>query len=325
MILRALFVVLFACGAAGAWAQPQKIHRLGILSAVSLTDPTARAQYSTFTDRLRELGYVEGSNLVIEWRFAEGKYGRLPTLAGELVKAKVEVIVTTGTPATTAARRATGTIPIVVTAFGDPVMSGFAASLAKPGGNVTGFSVMGGIVLEKRLELLIEAVPGAKRIGVLVNPDSAFHVRVYPGVQAVAEKRGRDIVLVNAKNARDIEEAFGAFAARKVGAVIVGDDPFIGSQGGTIAGLALKHKLPTMFATVRGVEDGGLMAYVNDARYRYQAAAGYVDRILKGAKAGDLPIEQPTKFELVVNAKTAMALGITLPQAVLLRASRVIR
>lgn len=318
-------IVLLACGAALAQAQPQKVYRVGILTPVSLTDPETRANYSVFTNRLHELGYVEGSTLVLEWRFAEGKFGRLNALAAELVKANVDVIVTNGTPATTAARRATATIPIVATSIGDPVMSGFAASLARPGGNVTGFTTMGSLVYEKRLELLMEAVPGAKRIGLLVNPDNSFHLRVLPGLQAAAEKRGRDIVLVHAGNARDIQEGFAAMVSRRVGGILVGDDTFINSQGGAIAGLALRHKLPTIFPTIRGVEDGGLIAYVSDLRYRYQSTAAYVDRILKGARAGELPMEQPARFDLVVNAKTAKALGITLPQPVLLRASRVIQ
>jgi len=322
--MRMTLTVLLACGAALAQAQPQKVYRVGILSPVSLTDPEARANYTLFTNRMRELGYVEGSTLVLEWRFAEGRFDRLPALAGELVKAKVDVIVTTGTPSTTAARRATATIPIVTTAIGDPVMSGFAASLARPGGNVTGFTTMGSLVYEKRLDLLMEVVPGAKRNALLVNPDNSFHVRVLPGLQAAAEKRGRDIFLVNAGKLRDIQEGFAAMVTRRVGAVLVADDPFIGSQAGAIAALALRYKLPTIFPTVRGVEDGGLIAYMNDARYRYQSTAAYVDRILKGAKAGELPMEQPTKFDLVVNAKTAKELGITLPQPVLLRASRVL-
>jgi ABC-type uncharacterized transport system substrate-binding protein len=323
--------LLIALGCAGIFAplrgfaqQPVKIARIGILSAVSRTDPAARAQYSAFTDRLRELGYVEGKTLVIEWRFAEGRFDRLPLLAGELVKAQVEVIVTTGTPATSAARRATATIPIVATSFGDPVASGFAESLSHPGRNVTGFSTMGGVVYVKRLELLAEVVPGAKRIGLIVNPDNDFFLQVLPGLQAAAQKQGRDIVLVNVRKAGDLAEGFASLATRRVGAVLVGDDTFLNSQSGAVASLALKYKMATIFPLTRGAEDGGLIGYANDIRYRYQSAAVYVDRILKGTKAGDLPIEQPMKFELAVNQKTAKALGVTIPQSVLLRAGRVI-
>ena len=304
--------------------QPEKISRIGILSPVSRNDAVARAQYVPFTDRLHELGYVEGKTLAIEWRFAEGKFDRLPLLAGELVKAQVEVIVTSGTPATSAARRATATLPIVATSFGDPVASGFAESLSKPGRNVTGFSTMGGAVYTRRLELLAELAPDAKRIGLIVNPDNDFFLQVLPGLRAAAQKQGRDIVLVNVRKAGDLVEGFANLATRRAGAVLVGDDTFLNSQGGAVASLALKYKMATIFPLIRGVEDGGLIGYANDIRYRYQSAADYVDRILKGAKPGDLPIEQPMKFELVVNQKTAKALGITIPQSILVRANRVI-
>ena len=323
-LLAAIAYVLAGWPLALRAQQPRRVWRVGILAAASLTDPTTRANYTAFTDRLRELGYVEGSTLALEWRFAEGRFDRLPVLAGELVKSKVDVMVTSGTPATSAARRATATIPIVAASFGDPVASGFAQSLARPGGNVTGFSTMGSHVYEKRLELLIEAVPGAKRIGVVVNPDNNFFLRILPGLQAAAEKRGRDLVLANARNAREVQEGFAMFATRRAGGVIVGDDAFINTQGGAIAGLALRHKLLTIFPTLRGVEDGGLIAYVSDLRYRYRRAADYVDRILKGARAGELPIEQPAKFEFVVNRKTAATLGIAIPQSLLVRANRVI-
>ena len=308
----------------GFTQQPVKVFRIGVLSPVSLTDPASRANFTVFTDRLRELGYVEGRTLAIEWRFAEGKFDRLGLLAGELVKAQVDVIVTTSTPATSAARRATATIPIVAASFGDPVASGFAESLARPGRNVTGFSTMGGAVYVKRLELLAEVAPGAKRIGLIVNPDNAFFLQILPALEAAAQKQGRDIVLVNVRKPGDLAEAFANLASRRVGAALVGDDPFLNSQGAAVANLALKYKMATIFPLVRGVEDGGLISYANDIRFRYQSAAVYVDRILKGAKAGELPIEQPMRFDLVVNRKTAKALGVTVPQSVLLRASRVI-
>jgi len=321
--VRVLLALALALAAAAAPAQ-DKLRRIGVLVPASMNEPFTRAQFNAFTDRLRELGYVEGRTLAIEWRFAEGRFERLPMLAGELVKSNVEVIVTNGTPATTAAKRATATIPIVATSFGDPVASGFARSLAKPGGNITGFSTMGSVVYEKRLQLLVEAVPGARRIGIIVNPDNEFFTRVLPGLEAAAQKQGRSLLVGNVKDAKTLQEAFGKFATAKVGAVLVADDPYLSAQSGAVAGLALKHKLPALFPQTRGVEDGGLIGYANDAKYRYQSAAAYVDRILKGAKPGELPIEQPTKFELVVNQKTAAALGITLPQSILARATRVI-
>jgi len=305
--------------------QPAKIARIGILSAASRGEPLSRAQYAAFTDRLRELGYVEGRTINIEWRFADGRFDRLPLLAGELVKAQVDVIVASGMPATSAARRVTATIPIVATSFGDPVASGFAESLEHPGRNVTGFSTMGSAVYVKRLELLAEVAPDAKRIGLIGNPDNNFFLQVLPGLQAAAQKLGRDIVLINVRKAADLAEGFANLATRRAGAVLVGDDGLMNSQGAAVAGLALKYRMAAIFPTLRGAEDGGLVGYANDTRYRFQSAAVYVDRILKGAKPGDLPIEQPMRFDLAVNQKTAKALGITIPQSVLLRASRVIQ
>jgi putative ABC transport system substrate-binding protein len=314
-----LLAPLLAFAAAPVQAQ-DKLRRIGILSPVAQGDAQARAQFGMFTARLRELGYVEGKTLAIEWAYAEGRYERLPVLAGELVKAGSEVIITQGTPATTAAKRATGTLPIVAVSFGDPVASGFARSLARPGGNITGFSTMGSVVYEQRLELLLEVVPEAKRVGLMVNPDNAFYMRVLPGLQALAQKQGRSLLVVNVKDAKSLQEGFGRLVTGRVGAVLVGDDNYLSTQAGAIAGLAVKHKLPTLFAQRRGVDEGGLLSYANDGNFRYQSAAVYVDRILKGAKAGDLPIVQPTKFELVVNKKTAEALGIVLPQSILARA-----
>jgi putative ABC transport system substrate-binding protein len=308
----------------GLAQQPGKISRIGILSPAAHSDPVSRAHYAAFTDRLRELGYTEGKTLAIEWRFADGKFDRLPLLAGELVKAQVDVIITTGTPATSAARRATATIPIVASSLGDPVASGFAESLSHPGRNVTGFSTMGSIVDAKRIELLAEVAPDAKRIGLLIHPDNAFYLRVLPGLEAAAKKLGRDIVLVNVRKTADLAEGFATLATRHAGAVLVGDDAFLNSQGAAVASLALKHKMATIFPHTRGAEDGGLIGYANDTVFRYQSTAAYVDRILKGEKPGDLPIEQPMKFTLALNKKTAKELGIAIPQAVLLRAGRVI-
>jgi len=327
---RSVLSVLAALGSAGlaaalpALAQTGGLRRIGVLSPASQTDTAARAQFAAFTERLRELGHAEGKTLAIEWRYAEGRFERLPMLAGELVKANVEVIVTSGTPATSAARRATATIPIVAASFGDPVASGFARSLERPGGNVTGFSTMGSRVYEKRLELLIEAVPGATRIGLVAQPDNYFFLRILPGLEAAAQKQGREIVLINVRNDKELQAGFATLAARQAGAVIIADDPYTGSKTGLIADLALRYKLATIFPVLRGAEDGGLLGYVNDARYRYQSAAVYVDRILKGAKPAELPIEQPVKFTLAVNRKTAAALGLVIPPAVLARASKVI-
>jgi putative ABC transport system substrate-binding protein len=315
-------LVLLALFCATALAHAQGMHRIGILSPDS--EAQARARFAPLVERLKEEGYAEGGSLAIEWRFAGGDYGQLPLLAGELVKSKAEVIVTYGTPATAAARRATATVAIVAVSLNDAVESGFARSLEKPGGNVTGLSTMGGAVYEKRLELLLEAVPGAKRIGLIVMPDHGFFTRELPDIEAAAQKRGCEILLVNATNLSDLREGFAMLATRHAQGVIVGDEPKLIAASATLAGHALYYKLPGVFPTVRGVQEGGLLGYPNDTRFRYRSAADYVVRILKGAKAGELPIELPLKFDLLVNKKTAAALGITLPPSILQRATRTI-
>jgi putative ABC transport system substrate-binding protein len=304
--------------------KPEGVRRIGFLSPAAQSDAAGRAQLQGFADRMRELGYAEGATLKIEKRFADGQYDRLSLLAGELVKAKVEVIVTSGNPATSAARRATATIPIVAISMADPVASGYARTLARPGGNVTGFAAMGGSVYEKRFELLLEAVPGASRLGLIVNPDDAFFLRVMPELEAAAKKQGFEIILANVRNVRDLKEGFALMATRRAQGVVIGDDRFLDSQSSSVAAQALHYKLPAVFPGRRGVEDGGLLGYANDAKHRYRSTADYVDRILKGAKAGELPIEQPMKFDLAVNKKTAAALGIALPPSILKRASKVV-
>ena len=326
---RLVVTVSCACLAAclPALAQAQKLdglRRIGILSPVAESDSAGRAQLSDFVERLRELGYAEGTTLKIEKRFADGQFDRLSLLAGELVKAKVEVIVTSGNPATSAAKRATASIPIVATTLADPVVSGFARSLAHPGGNVTGFAPMGGAVYEKRFELLLEAVPGATRLGLIVNPDDTFFLRVLPGLEVEAKKRGYEIILANVRNVRDLKEGFALMATRHAQGIVIGDDRFLESQSSSVAAQALHYKLPAVFPHRRGVEDGGLLAYVNDAKHRSRSTADYVDKILKGATVGELPIEQPMKFELAVNKKTAAALGLTLPESILARASKIV-
>jgi putative ABC transport system substrate-binding protein len=275
-------------------------------------------------DELRELGYADGRNLAIEWRFAGGSFDRLALLAGELVKAQAEVIVTSGTAATGAARRASATVPIVAVTFGDPVASGFAESLARPGRNVTGFTATGSAAYEKRLELLIEALPGAKKIGMLGNPNRNFFLQVLPGLEAAAKKLGLELAVVNVRNQRDLVEGFSNLATRRVDAVLIGDDGLSKAQVAAIAGLALKHKMAAIFPVLRGAEHGGLIGLASNRQYRYQRAAHYVHRILGGEKPGDLPIGPPVKLDLAVNQKTAAALGITLPPAIVARAVKVI-
>ena len=321
--MRTLLALLLACAAALAHAQaPGATRRIGVLSPAA--EDEARAQFAAFTARLRELGHAEGAGLAIDWRFAQGDFARLPMLAGELVKAGAEVIVTYGTPATAAARRATASVPIVAVSLADPVGSGFARSLERPGGNVTGLTTMGSAVHEKRLELLLEALPGARRIGLVVMPDKTFFTRVLPGIEAAAKKRGCELLLVNAHNLRDLREGFSMLSTRRADGLLIGDDPALIAVTAALAGHALHYKLPAVFPTQRGADEGGLFAYPNDARHRYRSAANYVDKLLKGAKAAELPFELPLKFDLAINRKTAKALGLALPQAVLARAGRTI-
>ena len=272
---------------------------------------------------MRELGYVEGSNVNFEWRFAEGQYSRIPELAEDLVRRRVDVIFTAGTPGVRAAQRATKTIPIVVAGFADPVGGGFAASLARPGGNITGLASMFEDIEGKRLELLSSVLPQRARIAYLANPaNPAF--RLSEEFIASLEKKGRGLLVVRARNLGEITEGFSFLVKRHAAAVLVSDEPTFNGLAPEIAKLAIRHKLPSCFGLGRGPESGGLMFYGLNYADVFRHAATYVDKILKGANPGDLPIEQPTKFELVVNMKTAKALGITIPQAILLRADRVI-
>lgn len=318
--------VLLACGAAFAQAQQEGrgVRRIGVLAPAAASEPATRANHKVFTDRLREHGLVDGDAVVIEWRFAEGQHDRLALLASELVRAQVEVIVTTGTPATSAARRATATVPIVAANFAEPVTSGFANSLERPGRNVTGLLAMGSAVYDRRLELLAEAVPGARRIGMLANPGNEFFLRILPGLQATAKRLDRELVLAYARSAKEIEDAFALLRTKKVGALLVSEHRALEKQSRRIAALALKDGLPSIFPTRRGADEGGLIGCANDPQERYRSAADYVARILRGEKAGELPILQPVEFDLAINLRTAAALGIEIPPAVRARADRVI-
>ena len=273
---------------------------------------------------MRELGYVEGKNLEIQWRFAEGRAEMLPILAAELVKLNVDVIVTQGTPPTRAAQQATTTIPIVAASFSDPVKSGFAASLAHPGGNITGFENLGEELQKKRLELLINVAPKATRIAEMINPGNAASVRERTGFEAAARKMGKAAVLVEVRAAGELTDGFSRMARERASALAVADDALLNQLGPQIAELALRQRLPSIFGTRQNAEAGGLMSYGADPAVRYRRAATYVDKILKGAKPGDLPIEQPTEFDLVVNMKTAKALGVKIPQSILVQTTKVI-
>ncbi len=273
---------------------------------------------------MRELGYVEGKNLVIEWRFAEGKAERLPGLAADLLRLKVDVFVTQGSPAASAAQKATATIPIVMGSAGDPVGGGLVKSLARPGGNITEFSNLNVDIGPKRLEMLLSMVPKLSRVAILLSPTNPGHATNLKTVQAAAQTSGVKILPVEARTPQEIENAFSTMTREHAGAVIVAADALFTQQVRQIAELAAKHRLPSISTFREYAEAGGLMTYGSNLTDQYRRAATYVDKIFKGAKPGDLPVEQPTKFELIINGKTAKALGLKIPQSLLISADRVI-
>ena len=301
-----------------------KIWRIGILTAYPQLTAQGGGYYGSFVAGLRDLGYVDGRNIAIEWRFANGAYDRLPGLAAELANLKVDVIVTSGTPGVRAGQLATATIPIVTVSFADPVGSGLVASLARPGGNITGLSNMGEDIVIKRLELLSVAAPKATRIAVLVNPKNPYTKQVLPILDAAAKKLNRQIQIINASAIGEIEDGFSLMVREHAGALLIQDESFLNGHMVQIAELAARQKLPSIHTGRQYAEAGGLMSYGLNVADSYRRIAAYVDKIFKGAKPGDLPIEQPTKIELVFNMKTAKALGIKIPDTLLLRADRVI-
>jgi putative ABC transport system substrate-binding protein len=277
---------------------------------------------------LRDLGYVEGRNINIEFRTALGHADRLPGLAEELVRLKADVIFAAATPAIEAVKRATSTIPIVMALGGDPVASGLVASLSKPGGNVTGLSSMSAELSGKLLQLLKETVPRLKRVAVLWNPDSPLspvQKKMAEDLKTAALSLSIELVFVQVGTPEGFDAAFAAASRARVQAMFVAEGPLLYSQRAIIAQLAAKARLPAIYRARVFVDTGGLMSYGASWSDQVRQAAGYVDKILKGAKPADLPIEQPTKFELVVNLKTAKALGITIPQSILVRADEVIK
>ena len=300
--------------------QAAKVPRIGVLRPGSPPDPSVEA----FRQGLRDLGYVEGQNIAVEYRWAEGKTDRLRDLAAELVQLKVVVIVTSTTAGVQAARNATTTIPIVMAAASDPVGVGFVASLARPGGNVTGLSLLDTELSAKRLELLREAVPGLGRMGVLWSPADPGMTLQFNVVQDAAQLLGLQIHNLQVRDSSDFQGAFQAASSGRVGALLVLAQPFTLLHRTQIVDLAGKSRLPAIYTSTPFVDAGGLMSYAPIYPDLFRRAAVYVDKILKGAKPADLPVEQPTKFELVINLKTAKSLGLTIPQSVLIRADRVI-
>ena len=303
--------------------ESKNLPRLGFLSAGTAQDD--RDRLGVFRERLRELGYVEAKNILIEYRFADGKLERLPELADELARLNVNIIVTAGNEAVQAAKNVTQSIPIVMAFSGDPVGAGFVANLARPGGNITGLSRINIELTAKRLELLNETVPSATRIAVLFNPEGRVPLLALKEAHAAAQRLSLHIQALEMKAPQDIETAFRSAASERAGAVMTLPGGFTGFYRTRIVNLAAKSRLPAMYNNLRFVEDGGLMTYASDQREEFRRAALYVDRILKGAKPADLPVEQLTKFELVINLKTAKQIGLTIPPNMLARADRVIR
>jgi ABC-type uncharacterized transport system substrate-binding protein len=312
---------LLAAPLAGEAQPAEKMYRIAFLSP---TSPSDAGRLAAFREGLRELSYVEGQNIAIESRWAEGNYDRLPGLAAELVRFKVDIIVTYGTPASQAAKRATGTIPIVMAGAIDPVASGLVTIVARPGGNLTGLSLMAPELVGKQLEILKDVVPKISRVALLGNPANPGNAPQVRHAQDAARALGLRLQPLEARGPSDIDSAFAAITSEQAGAVIVLVDSMLLDHRTRIADLAARRRLPAVYGLSDHVEAGGLMAYGPNRLDIFRRAATYVDKILKGAKPGDLPVEQPTKFALVINLKTAKALGLTIPPSLLQRADQVI-
>jgi putative ABC transport system substrate-binding protein len=327
MTTRRQLLIAFGAGALAApfasRAQQQRVYRIGFLG--NSTAALEANLVGPFREGLRDRGYIEGRNIVIEYRWAEGKYERFPDLIADLVARKVDVIVTAGTPAALAVQRATTTIPLVMVAVGDPVSTGLVASLARPGGNSTGLTSIAPDLEGKRLELLREVVPKLSRVSFLLNPDNAFHAASEKQARAAAQVLHLDLQFVGVRADTDFDRAFDAIAKERTDALIVFADRVFLHNRVRIVDFAARNHLPAVYPYRELVEAGGLMAFGPNYAEMHRRAATYVDKILKGAKPADLPVEQPTKFELIINPKSAKALGLTIPQSLLLRADEVIQ
>jgi len=326
---RRKLIIAFSAGALvaplGSFAQPQpKVWRVGFLVARSRPVSLESNLLGAFSMSMRDLGYVEGKNLVIEWRFAAGHYERLPDLAAEIARLKVDVVVALGPPVIIAVQKATSTIPIVILTGLDPVDAGFVKTLARPGGNITGISNLSGEVSPKHLELLLTMSPKLSRVAIMVNPANRANATMSKHIQVASLKVNVKVLPIEARTPQEIDTAFSVMAKQNAGALIVGLDPVFIDQRRQIAGLAAKNQLLSIATFREYVEDGGLMSYGQNLAEQYRLLAIFVDKILKGAKPAELPVEQPTKFELDINLKTAKALGIKIPNAMLVQATKVI-
>ena len=301
---------------------PGKIVRIGRLSPLSAE--TDSPNLEAFRKGLRELGWVEGKTFTIESRFADGKSERLPELAAELVRQRVDLILTGSNPGALAAKKATATIPIVMVTTGDPVGAGLVASLARPGGNVTGVTALGQMLNAKRLELIKEAVPGVTRVAVLTNPRSTYTAPFLQERESMVRRLGLQLPVLEAADPGSFEKAFAALATDRAGALLVQTDAMFITYRRRIVELAAKSRVPAVYGDREFVDAGGLMFYGASLAHLYHDAASYTDRILKGARPTDLPVEQPTKLELVINLKAAKALGLTIPPSVIGRADHLV-
>jgi putative ABC transport system substrate-binding protein len=318
----AVVMTCVLCACAAVEAQPAKTVRVGFLGPTSAASNASRMD--ALRAGLRELGYVEGHNLVIEARWAEGAFERLPALAAELVRLNVDVLLTAGTPGIRAAKQATTTIPIVMVTSGDPVAFGFVASLARPGGNITGSSNFSAELSAKRLELLKEVFPDLQRVGVMFNPDNAVNDRNLPVMEQMAKTLNLTMHTFAVHSAEEMASAGAAVTQQRVEAVVLPEDDFITAHQSRVVELVETQRLPSI-GRAEFAQAGGLIGYSVNFVELYRRAALFVDKILKGTKPAELPVERPTKFDLVINLKTARALGLTIPSSLLILADEVIR
>jgi putative ABC transport system substrate-binding protein len=313
-------------GAAMSWALPAHGQRTGKVYRIAILAANARhlPEFEAFREKLRELGHVEGGNLTLDWRYAEKGADQLPALAAELAALRPDVIVSITTPATQAVKATTSTIPVVFVNIGDPVAAGFVTSLAHPGGNMTGPSILHPQISGKRLELLREVVPSASLAAVIWNPGNLANRLQYEQTREAASSQGVRLLSLEVQRRDEIERAFDTAKRHGVAGVLVVPDPLVGSHRPFVIDLATRSRLPAVYGYREFVEEGGLLAYGPSYPEQYRKAAIYVDRVLNGAKPADLPVEQPTTFELIINLKVAKALGLAIPAALLARADEVI-
>jgi putative ABC transport system substrate-binding protein len=320
---RAVCIAALSVVAMPALAQTARIWRVGFLSPSPASSPVWKVRVEALRAGLRELGYVEGRNIAFEFRWADGKAERLPALAAELVKLKPDVIVTATTPAAMAMKRATQAIPIVLASVGDPVSTGLVPSLARPGGNITGSSLFTADESAKRVELILDALPRTRRVALLVNPANPLWAGSVREVERVAGTLQLELQRIEARNPGELEAAIAAAVEKRADALVVVEDSLFTGEAARVAALAIKHKLPAIGQVVFA-DAGGLIGNGTDQVALFRRAAVFVDKILKGARPADLPIEQASRFELILNLKTAKALGISIPKQVLFRADRII-